>query len=119
MSRHLLATLPMPCRLQQISLLLDFVQLYHRTALCSMQCPAPPGHWSITLCKSTALPRCRQNTNFLPAAVILGLEPGVPINVPIVVTAEDGVTSLRYYISLVQSPGAQQCNYEVCMPFSK
>ena len=35
----------------------------------------------------------------------------MPINIPIVVTAEDGVTSLRYYVSLVQAPGAQQCDF--------
>lgn len=75
-----------------------------------MHCLVPLGQWSIALFMCTSLPCCRQNTDFLPAAVILGLEPGVPVNIPIVVTAEDGVTSLRYYVSLVQSPGAQQCN---------
>ncbi len=84
-------------------------QLHHRTTL-RMHCLVPLGQWSIALFMCTSLPCCRQNTDFLPAAVILGLEPGVPVNIPIVVTAEDGVTSLRYYVSLVQSPGAQQCN---------
>ena len=42
---------------------------------------------------------CRNNTEFLPAALVIGLQPGVPLVVPIVVVAEDGVTSQRYYIA--------------------
>lgn len=42
---------------------------------------------------------CRNNTGFLPAALVLGLQPGVPLIIPIVVVAEDGVTSQRYFVS--------------------
>lgn len=48
---------------------------------------------------------CRQDTDFLPVALILGLVPGVPLEVPIVVVAEDGVTSLRYYVNVIRAPG--------------
>jgi len=41
----------------------------------------------------------RNNTGFLPAALVLGLQPGVPLIIPIVVVAEDGVTSQRYFVS--------------------
>lgn len=42
---------------------------------------------------------CRNNTEFLPAALVIGLQPGMPLVVPIVVVAEDGVTSQRYYVA--------------------
>ncbi len=42
---------------------------------------------------------CRNNTGFLPAALVLGLQPGVPLIIPILVVAEDGVTSQRYFVS--------------------
>ena len=41
----------------------------------------------------------RNNTEFLPAALIIGLQPAVPLDIPIVVVAEDGVTSQRYYVT--------------------
>ena len=43
---------------------------------------------------------CRSNAGFLPAAYIVGLQPGLPVSVPILVVAEDGVTSNRYFVSL-------------------
>ena len=43
--------------------------------------------------------RHRNNTEFLPAALIIGLQPAVPLSIPIVVVAEDGVTSQRYYVT--------------------
>ena len=46
---------------------------------------------------------CRQRPDFLPAAVVLGLQPGVPTSIPIVVVAEDGVTSLRYFITIIRA----------------
>jgi hypothetical protein len=53
---------------------------------------------------------CRQDTDFLPVALILGLVPGVPLEVPIVVVAEDGVTSLRYYVNVIRAPGPATAN---------
>ena len=46
----------------------------------------------------------RQHTDFLPVALVLGLVPGRPVTVPIIVVAEDGVTSLRYYVTVVRAP---------------
>ena len=46
----------------------------------------------------------RQHTDFLPIALVLGLVPGRPVTVPIVVVAEDGVTSLRYYVTVSRAP---------------
>lgn len=37
----------------------------------------------------------RENSDFLPVAYIVGLQPGIAVQVPIVVVAEDGVTSNR------------------------
>ncbi|KAL0019979.1 hypothetical protein WJX79_005353 [Trebouxia sp. C0005] len=45
----------------------------------------------------------RNNTGFLPAALVLGLQPGVPLIIPIVVVAEDGVTSQRYFVSVTRN----------------
>ena len=45
---------------------------------------------------------CRAQADFLPVALVLGLSPGVPVEVPIVVIAEDGVTSLRYFLYIVR-----------------
>ena len=45
---------------------------------------------------------CRAQADFLPVALVLGLSPGVPVEVPIVVIAEDGVTSLRYFVYIVR-----------------
>ncbi|KAK9825612.1 hypothetical protein WJX74_010253 [Apatococcus lobatus] len=44
----------------------------------------------------------RSNQGFLPAAVIIGLIPGVPLQVPIVVIAEDDVTSNQYVVQLTR-----------------
>ncbi|KAK9803015.1 hypothetical protein WJX72_000035 [[Myrmecia] bisecta] len=52
---------------------------------------------------TTAALQTRQNQDFLPAAIILGLTPGTPVKVPIVVVAEDGVTSLRYYVYILRA----------------
>ena len=38
-------------------------------------------------------------------AFVLGLAPGRATEVPIVVVAEDGVTSLRYFLSIFRAPG--------------
>ena len=46
---------------------------------------------------------CRAKADFLPVALVLGLSPGVPVEVPIVVIAEDGVTSLRYFLHILRS----------------
>lgn len=54
---------------------------------------------------------CRNNTEFLPAALILGLQPGVPLVIPIVVVAEDGVTSQRYFVSGRLMP---RCHFRSC-----
>jgi hypothetical protein len=43
-------------------------------------------------------------------ALILGLVPGVPLEVPIVVVAEDGVTSLRYYVNVIRALGPATAN---------
>ncbi|KAK9837118.1 hypothetical protein WJX81_003998 [Elliptochloris bilobata] len=53
---------------------------------------------------TTAETRVRQHTDFLPIALVLGLVPGRPVTVPIVVVAEDGVTSLRYYVTVARAP---------------
>lgn len=45
---------------------------------------------------------CRAKADFLPVALVLGLVPGVPVEVPIVVVAEDGVTSLRYFLNIMR-----------------
>ncbi|KAK9813648.1 hypothetical protein WJX73_001491 [Symbiochloris irregularis] len=45
----------------------------------------------------------RDNNDFLPLAVILGLSPGEPLVVPIVVLAEDGVTSSVYHVSVLRA----------------
>ena len=37
-------------------------------------------------------------------AFVLGLAPGRATEVPIVVVAEDGVTSLRYFLSIFRAP---------------
>lgn len=50
-------------------------------------------------CQSLHHGSCRNNTEFLPAALVIGLQPGVPLLIPIVVVAEDGVTSQRYYVA--------------------
>ena len=49
---------------------------------------------------------CRNNTDFLPVAYVLGLQPGIPLEVPIVVVAEDSVTSLRYYLQITRAQPA-------------
>jgi hypothetical protein len=49
-----------------------------------------------------ALSMCRAQADFLPVALVLGLVPGQPVEVPIVIVAEDGVTSLRYYLRIVR-----------------
>lgn len=36
-------------------------------------------------------------------ALVVGLPPGTPVEVPIVVVAEDGVTSLRYYVHVTRT----------------
>lgn len=54
-------------------------------------------HADILLDKSLSC--CRNNSNFLPAAFVLGLQPGVPLTIPVTVVAEDDVTSQRYFIS--------------------
>lgn len=43
---------------------------------------------------------CRDNStsSFWPVAVIVGLVPGKVLQVPIVITAEDGITSLSYTV---------------------
>ncbi len=43
---------------------------------------------------------CRDNTDFLPVAYVAGLQPGIPVTLPITVVAEDGVTSLSYYVQI-------------------
>ena len=48
----------------------------------------------------------RNNTDFLPVAYVLGLQPGIPVEVPIVVVAEDSVTSLRYYLQITRGQPA-------------
>lgn len=45
----------------------------------------------------------RAQADFLPVALVLGLSPGWPVEVPIVVIAEDGVTSLRYFLHIVRN----------------
>lgn len=45
---------------------------------------------------------CRANTDFLPIAYIAGLQPGIPVTVPIVIVAEDGVTSLTYSVQILR-----------------
>ncbi|CAL8464733.1 g4268 [Coccomyxa elongata] len=52
---------------------------------------------------TTAETRTRAQADFLPVALVLGLSPGVPVEVPIVVIAEDGVTSLRYFLHIVRN----------------
>lgn len=39
-------------------------------------------------------------------AYIAGLQPGVPVTLPITVVAEDGVTSLSYYVQILREVGA-------------
>ncbi|KAK9917087.1 hypothetical protein WJX75_000778 [Coccomyxa subellipsoidea] len=51
---------------------------------------------------TTAETQTRAQADFLPVALVLGLSPGVPVEVPIVVIAEDGVTSLRYFLYIVR-----------------
>lgn len=46
---------------------------------------------------------CRAQADFLPIALVLGLSPGVPVEVPVVIIAEDGVTSLRYFLYIMRS----------------
>lgn len=41
---------------------------------------------------------CRNSSSFLPAALVLGLQPGLPVTIPVTVVAEDDVTSQRYYV---------------------
>lgn len=65
--------------------------LMNPSASKAQKCPVIP--------LSTPSGCCRNNTEFLPAALIIGLQPGVPLMIPIVVVAEDGVTSQRYYVS--------------------
>jgi hypothetical protein len=50
-----------------------------------------------------AVATARPRADFLPQALVLGLAPGVPLEVPIVVIAEDGVTSLRYFLSILRA----------------
>ena len=45
----------------------------------------------------------RDHMDFLPVAVILGLAMDAPVEVPIVVVAEDGVTSLQYSVLITRS----------------
>ena len=45
----------------------------------------------------------RAFADFLPVAFVLGLAPGRPTKVPIVIVAEDGVTSLRYYLNIFRA----------------
>jgi hypothetical protein len=45
----------------------------------------------------------RASADFLPVAFVLGLAPGRVTKVPIVVVAEDGVTSLRYYLNIFRA----------------
>ena len=52
----------------------------------------------------------RNNTDFLPVAYVLGLQPGIPLEVPIVVVAEDSVTSLRYYLQITRGQPADNDN---------
>ena len=46
---------------------------------------------------------CRASADFLPIAFVLGLAPGKATEVPIVIVAEDGVTSLRYYLNIFRA----------------
>lgn len=46
---------------------------------------------------------CRASADFLPVAFVLGLAPGKATEVPIVIVAEDGVTSLRYYLNIFRA----------------
>lgn len=43
-------------------------------------------------------------TGFLPAAFFMGLQPGVPVDIEVVVVASDGVTSRRYPIAVTRLP---------------
>ena len=45
----------------------------------------------------------RASADFLPVAFVLGLAPGRATEVPIVIVAEDGVTSLRYYLNIFRA----------------
>ena len=47
---------------------------------------------------------CRDNSDFWPVAVVVGLLPGKALAVPIVVTAEDGITSLSYTVRQLHHP---------------
>ena len=39
-------------------------------------------------------------------AYIAGLQPGIPVTLPIMVVAEDDVTSLSYYVQILREVGA-------------
>jgi len=48
------------------------------------------------------------NATFLPAAFVMGMQPDVPVDVDVVVIAEDGVTSSRYPLTLLRQTQAAE-----------
>lgn len=50
---------------------------------------------------------CRDNNDFLPVAIILGLTPGETLTVPITILAEDGVTSSVYHVDILRTSAAE------------
>ena len=48
-------------------------------------------------------------------AFVLGLAPGKATEVPIVVVAEDGVTSLRYFLSIFRAPGRRNSSRQAAL----
>lgn len=49
----------------------------------------------------------QQTSSSLPAAYVIGLQPGVPVGIKVVVLAEDGVTSSSYPMVLERAPAFQ------------
>ena len=47
------------------------------------------------------------DSSLLPSAFIMGMQPGVPMQLAVVVVAEDGVTSARYPITITRLPAAE------------
>ena len=55
----------------------------------------------------TCCSACRASADFLPIALVLGLATGKTTEVPIVIVAEDGVTSLRYYLNIFRAEASK------------
>lgn len=56
---------------------------------------------------TTAETTLRDNNDFLPVAIILGLTPGETLTVPITILAEDGVTSSVYHVDILRTSAAE------------